>query len=397
MKIENINIKLIQDNPYQTRGEIEKDSLKLLIKSIRERGLINPITLLKNENGYFIVNGHRRFNAYKSLRKFDKKYLKIPAIVKQRNLNNELMIDLVHENLIREDLNPVEKGMSIKLLFSQIKETNNDVASIKTLIGLLKNYNRRGYFPESRKESTKNYSLDHVFEADKILKSIGISENNAITYLSILMLPSHMRRKLIFNKRGIIKDGKILVKQAEQLVRIKDPKYQEHLFQKALDGQQVKSMQAAVDSHLKKVERGEWSGVAQSNLMHKFKDDLERLEIISKDVKKCSQKISSFRVDTLIKLETTLEAEEFDSNIRGLGKELELLLNRINEKIIEKGMDPLDRKIEDFEVRCKMSKTKSMFRVNIPMNIVKKLNFSKEEPEFLKLRIVGRRVINKEK
>jgi len=54
------------------------------------------------------------------------------------------MIDLVHENLVREDLTPIEKGLSIKLLLSQIKGTKNDVDRMCYIIQCLKNYENRG-------------------------------------------------------------------------------------------------------------------------------------------------------------------------------------------------------------------------------------------------------------
>ena len=398
MKIQEIELKLIQDNPYQTREQIEYEPLKILTKSIRERGLINPITLLKNKEGYFIVNGHRRFSAYKKLVRVNKKYLKIPAIVKKRNLNNELMIDLVHENLIREDLNPYEKAQSIKLLIGQIKTTRGDIDRMMSLVGKLKNYNRRGHWANNRDDLTKGFKENDIFELQEILKSIGISENNAVSYLTILKLPQHMKQKLIFSKRGINREGKLLIKHAEQLARINDPKYQQNLFIKCIEGKMVcRTLQATVDTHLKKVERGEWNGIKQSNLSHKFKDDLERLEELKKEMNKLSQKTASFKVDTLIKLDTTLEKEEFESSMIGLRKEMDLVANLINEKLIDKGMKPIKQYVDEFEVRIKFQKHRAHFRTNIPMSICKKLNLSENKPEFLKFKIVGRRDVTEEK
>jgi len=124
-KIEDVSISKIESNPYQTRERIEKEGLLILAKSIREIGLFNPITLLKKNGGYVVINGHRRLSAFKKLRRKT-----IPAFVKNRYRDRELIIDLIHENLIREDLNPIEKANSIRLLLSTIKETKGDTEII---------------------------------------------------------------------------------------------------------------------------------------------------------------------------------------------------------------------------------------------------------------------------
>ncbi|GAG16393.1 unnamed protein product, partial [marine sediment metagenome] len=68
MKVEEIDVKKITGNPYQTRLFMEVEPLKILAKSIRERGLFNPITLLKkSDKEYIIVHGHRRLEAFKRL------------------------------------------------------------------------------------------------------------------------------------------------------------------------------------------------------------------------------------------------------------------------------------------------------------------------------------------
>ena len=220
MKIEEIEISKIKENPYQTREEIKVEPLKVLAKSIRERGFFNPISVLKSNGDYIIINGHRKLGAFKLLKKKT-----IPSIIKLRKDGNELIVDLIHENLIREDLTPIEKGLSIKLLFSQIESTKNDVERMKTLINSLKNYQRRGYTPKFTREKTEGFKENDIFALDKILKSIGISPNNATTYLNLLKLPREIRIAVNLRKKGNIIDGKISVRKAEQLARIDDKEY----------------------------------------------------------------------------------------------------------------------------------------------------------------------------
>lgn len=386
MKIQEVEVKKIKDNPYQMRESIDKEPLKILINSIRDRGLFNPITVLKQGEEFIIVNGHRRFEAFKKMRRKT-----IPAIVKDRNLNNELMIDLVHENLVREDLNPAEKAISIKLLISQIKTTHDDLDRMLALIGKLKNYQRRGYFPESGKDVTKGFDENDIFKLDKILKSLAISENNATSYLSILKLPKYIQRCLIFSKRGMDRRGKILLKQAEQLVRIKDSKYQDYLFKKCLDGITAKSLQALADQYLKKIERGEWKGYESARNKTRFKDDIERLELVGEETRKLSQKISSFRVDTLIKLDETLEKEEFNAHMVDLKREIDLLSTRINQKLEAKGFKQVSEKIDQFEVKVNYSSTKNFYRMGFPIKIARQLNLSETKTEFLKIKIIEKK------
>lgn len=385
MKIQEVEVKKIQDNPYQMRESIDKDSLKDLISSILQRGLLSPIQLLKDGENYIIICGHRRVEAFRSLKKKT-----IPAIVKERQQNNELIVDLVHENLIREDLNPMEKAISIKLLISQIKTTNDDLDRMLSLIGKLKNYNRRGHFPENKSEHTKGFDEYDIFRLDKILKSLGISENNAVTYLSILKLPKSIQRCLIFSRRGMDRSGKILLKQAEQLVRIQDPEYREHLFQKALDGATINSLRARADVHLKKIERGEWNGI-QKKYTTRFKDDLKRVEFVSDEARKLTRKLESFKMDTLIKLDETLEKEEFIAHMTGLKRYLELLNGQIDEKLEDRGFKPVKKEIDTFEIKVNYSKTKSFYRSGVPVKVARQLNLSEDQTEFLKVKVIERK------
>ena len=390
MKVQEIQISKIVNNPYQTREKIQEDPLKILTKSIRERGLFSPISVLKDGDDYIIISGHRRLAAFKKLKRKE-----IPAIVKTRHKNKELIVDLVHENLIREDLNPIEKAMSIKLLISQIKSTQNDTGRMSSLINMLRNWKKRGYIPESRREKTKGFKDNDIFELMEILKSIGISENNAVSYLTILGLPRHMSKNIIYNKRGIGAKGKIVLKHAELLVRIKDPKYQEYLYKRAIEGASCKHINALVDLHILKVEKGEWKGLKEKTYSYPghLKDGLKKLESMSGDASRLSSRISSFKVDTLMRLDATLEKEDFIANLTALQKELKLLDNRISEKLLDRGYkevkDPLA--IKPFEVKINYSKKKNHFRYSLPMKICRAVGCDEDKTTFLKLKIMEKR------
>jgi len=386
MKIQEIEISKIKENPYQTRIQIEKEPLKVLSRSILKRGLINPISVLKDGEQFIIISGHRRLRACKSLR-----WKKIPCIVKDRQKNKELIIDLVHENLVREDLTPLEKGISLKLLFSQIKNTKGEIPRMMSLINSIKNYRKRGYFPEHRAKHTQGLTDDDALAVQEIMKSLGISDNNAVTYLTILLLPKEIQKEICYKRQnGEFKEG-ISVKVGEQLARIKDTAYQYAVYERAKYGQMtIRHIQALVDDYVKKVENGEWKGFVRKSLsLGKVKDEMNNLNSLSLECMRLSKRITSFKVSSLLKLEATLEKTLFINVMSGLKKELEVLRNRINEKLAEKGFREVKKEIE-FEVTLKqVERSKFEKRFTIPTSITKELNLPFSRNVIVKMKITG--------
>lgn len=384
MKITEIELTKIKDNPFQTRILIEKEPLRALTQSIMQRGLINPISVLKDKENYIVISGHRRLKAFKSLRR-----KKISCIVKPRQKDNELMIDLIHENLVREDLTPIEKGLSIKLLFSQIKGTKNDVDKMCYIISCLKNYENRGRQKEF-KQRINDFQENDIFIVKKILREINITCNTAIIYLQVLKLPNYIQRELSFRKRGYNKDGKIAISQAKQLVRVKDSKYQKYLFERALRGTNAKRLQALVNEYKKKLEEGTWKGFKKITWKKQWKSQVEKLEELSDSCKKLSSKIRSFSVDTLIQLEETLEKEEFNISMKELKKEITLLRDKIDDKLIIKGFHELRKPSKAFVIRVRpQSKGRNDMRFTFPMEIINEINLPMGKKSKVKLKVVS--------
>ena len=112
--INEIDIDSIEPNPGQPRRDFDEESLAELAGSIREIGIIQPITLRQVENGkYQIIAGERRWRASQMAG------LKtIPAYIKTVNDENVMELALV-ENIQREDLNAIE----IALAYEHLLET----------------------------------------------------------------------------------------------------------------------------------------------------------------------------------------------------------------------------------------------------------------------------------
>ena len=111
-----IAIEDIQINPFQPRINFEKEKIFELVESIKELGIIQPITVRKlGYNKYQLISGERRLRASKELN------LKtIPCFI--RIANDEQMLEMaLVENIQRENLNPIEIAISFQRL---IKECN---------------------------------------------------------------------------------------------------------------------------------------------------------------------------------------------------------------------------------------------------------------------------------
>lgn len=116
--INEIEISKIVANPFQPRTKFDEDALNELAVSIKEIGIIQPITLRKIDDGqYQIIAGERRFRASKIAG-----LTTIPAYVRTANDEGMLEMALV-ENIQREDLDAIEIALSYQRLIDECKLT----------------------------------------------------------------------------------------------------------------------------------------------------------------------------------------------------------------------------------------------------------------------------------
>jgi ParB family chromosome partitioning protein len=121
--ISEIEISQIVANPFQPRTKFDEEALNELAASIREIGIIQPVTLRKTDDGYYqIIAGERRFRASKIAG------LKtIPAYVRTANDEGMLEMALV-ENIQREDLDAIEIALSYQRLIDECKLTQENLS-----------------------------------------------------------------------------------------------------------------------------------------------------------------------------------------------------------------------------------------------------------------------------
>jgi len=132
--VQEINLELLHSNPFQPRINIKLEPLNELIASIKQNGLLQPIVVTKQkDNKYIIVAGHRRFEAYKEIGRKS-----IKAVVKEDLSDKDLAILSLTENIMRENLHPIENAIAMKnMLDNKVIENQTKLAEY---LGLSKGY-----------------------------------------------------------------------------------------------------------------------------------------------------------------------------------------------------------------------------------------------------------------
>ncbi|MGV3696394.1 ParB/RepB/Spo0J family partition protein [Flavobacterium sp.] len=118
-----LDIDSIEINPFQPRTNFNEESLQELASSIKELGLIQPITVRKLDfNKYQLISGERRLRASKLVG-----LTTVPAYIRIANDNESLIMALV-ENIQRHDLDPIEIALSYQRLIDEIQLTQEQMS-----------------------------------------------------------------------------------------------------------------------------------------------------------------------------------------------------------------------------------------------------------------------------
>lgn len=178
--INDVELSLIMPNPYQPRTYFDEEALSELSASIRELGVISPITLRKNEDGtYLIIAGERRFRASKLAG-----LTSIPAYIKTA-ADEQVMEMALIENIQREDLNAIEIALTFYRLMEEYKLTQ-----------------------------------------ERLSERVGKKRTTIANYLRLLRLPAEIQMG--------IKDRKIDMGHARAILGLNDPAAQLKLYEAIL-------------------------------------------------------------------------------------------------------------------------------------------------------------------
>lgn len=221
-----VTIGELKTNPYQPRIEIEQDAIIELANSIDQNGLLQPITVLENnDNSYTIVFGHRRVAAYEYLNKQE-----IEANILTSLDNKDLVIAPIVENLQRKDMEPIETAMALnRVLKMGIIKTQNDLSHslgisqgrISKLLSILKlsdnvleeiskiNYKDVTVLAAVNKidkvKQLELFNLIKILPRNEALKKIKDFTPNTKTAVKRVM---HANNNIKINTKGISKETK---------------------------------------------------------------------------------------------------------------------------------------------------------------------------------------------
>lgn len=188
-----IPLDAIDPNPGQPRTQFDDEALEELAASIRELGVIQPVTLRQKTDGrYEIISGERRFRAARLAGLSE-----IPAFIRSAGDSEILEMALV-ENIQREDLNPLDVGLSLKRLLEEFSLTQEQLA-----------------------------------------RRIGKQRSTLANFVRLLKLPPEIQKGL---RENLISMG-----HARALINVPDEKHQIKIYRKALaEGLSVRQVEDLV-------------------------------------------------------------------------------------------------------------------------------------------------------
>jgi len=197
--VDRISIRSIKPNPHQPRQKFDETSLDELTASIKEKGILTPITVQKVGNQFILIAGERRLRASKKAG-----LKKIPVYIIDVANDAEMVEMALIENIQRENLNPIEEAEAYIYLNNRFKLSQEKIAkSVGKKRATISNSLRLLTLPREIKESIRNGRL-----------SAGHGR-------AILMMKTH--NSMIGLWKKIIK-GKMSVRAAEDWAKEKTSK-----------------------------------------------------------------------------------------------------------------------------------------------------------------------------
>ncbi len=250
--VQRLPIDSIEPNPYQPRRIFNKESIKELAQSIRVDGLIQPIVVRPQGDGYLLVVGERRLRAAKVAG-----LTEIPGIVQDIKADRILEVTLV-ENIQREDLNPIEVALALRMMVEELglshetlaERTGKNRTTITNLLRLLR-------LPKDIQQlvAERRLSMGHaraILGIDEAHDQRSVAEKAVAQGLSVRQVERTVRRLSEPQRK---KDGKAAI----------DPNI----------AAAIEEMEQALGTRVKLVARGKNGG--RIEIEYYSSDDLDRI------------------------------------------------------------------------------------------------------------------------
>jgi len=213
-----IDISRIKPDPDQPRKSLDRKTLKELADSIKEHGLLQPITVeyVDHQDYFKIINGERRYEAAKLAGLSE-----IPCIIKDIDQRARLIHQLI-ENIQRQDLPILEEAKAIQTLIDNRRIENP-------------NYSQREAAKELGLPKTYVNEMLTLLKLPKDIKE-SVRTSDAVPKSLLLLLIRQSNEKNIRNFYKQIKEGKLTVREVKtKLKKLKTirgrPKYYEYKFE----------------------------------------------------------------------------------------------------------------------------------------------------------------------
>jgi len=219
--ISEVELSLISPNPNQPRRNFSEEGLEELAASIRELGVISPITLRKNEDGtYLIIAGERRFRAAHRAG-----LTSIPAYIRTAKDEQVMEMALI-ENIQREDLDAIEIALAYQRLIDEYKLTQERMSErVGKKRATIANYLRLLKLPAEIQVGIKDKNIDMGHA--RALLSLKSPQQQLMMYKRILKEDLSVRRveELVSNpetaeeqKLDIPKVKKVPLKEEQKML-----------------------------------------------------------------------------------------------------------------------------------------------------------------------------------
>lgn len=213
----------VRENPLQPRVNYAQDKLAELVASIKEKGVLQPILVRENTDGFEVIAGERRLKAARILGLEE-----VPVIVKKVDDQEALVLALV-ENIQREELNAIEEAQAFRKLIE-----------------------------------------DFAFTQDAVAQSVGKNRSTISNMLRLLRLPTEIQQALF--------DGAISEGHARALLSVEDQGIQQQIFQYTVTRQlSVREVEKLVKEGLKPQHRREKSKLSREGALAELEDALQRI------------------------------------------------------------------------------------------------------------------------
>jgi len=178
--VADLDLGLIDPNPFQPRQAFDEESIEELKQSILAQGLLQPVLVRRHDSRFQLIVGERRWRAARAAG-----LTSIPALVRDEASDAEMLELALLENVQRQDLNPIELAEALQRLQSSCALTQEAVA-----------------------------------------EKLGVSRAHVTNILRLLRLPAPIQHAL--------SQGKVTMGHARALLAVSDSKAQDELFQRFL-------------------------------------------------------------------------------------------------------------------------------------------------------------------